>query len=85
MNVQSLPVTTFLSIYFAEMPRVNKGVIEKWAISFSLFHKVDIILSSYSRRPISLGFSVRHYKSKRRSRAHSLTMSVTNLNGQKLQ
>ena len=58
MNVQSLPVnlTTLLSIYFAEMPRVNKGVIEKWAISFSLFHKVDSILSSNSRRPISLGF-----------------------------
>ena len=31
MNVQSLPVnlTTLLSIYFAEMPRVNKGVTEK--------------------------------------------------------
>ena len=35
---------------------INKGVIEKWAISFSLFHRVDSILSSYSRRPISLGF-----------------------------
>lgn len=38
------------------MSYINKGVIEKWANSFSLFHKVDSMLSSYSRRPISLGF-----------------------------
>ena len=48
------------------MPRVNKGVIQKWAISFSLLHKVDSILSSYSRWPISLGFSVRHYRFKKK-------------------